>query len=139
MKNIGIIGCGYWGVKHARVLSELQTARLYTVVDMDQDKVKAVTGKYEDVKGSNNPKELLNDPEIDGVIIATPASTHYRLALEALNAGKHVLVEKPLSIFPQEAQRLIDCASERHLTLMVGHTFEYHPAVEVLRNILKIG
>lgn len=138
MKNVGIIGCGYWGAKHARVVSELPNARLHTVADLDQEKVQAITDKY-DARGLNNIADLLSDPEIQAVIIATPASTHYKLALQALEAGKHVMVEKPLTILPDEAQHLIDFANRQKLTLMVGHTFEYHPSVQTLRDIVRSG
>jgi len=139
MKNLGVIGCGYWGAKHARVLSELAGARLHSVADLDQEKVKAITDKYPAVKGYHDMAQMLRNPQIEGVVIATPASTHFKLAQQALKAGKHVLVEKPLSLVPQEAQRLIDLATQEKLTLMVGHTFEYHPAVEVLRQIVQSG
>ncbi len=139
MQNIGIIGCGYWGAKHARVLSELPEVCLHSVADFELDRIKAITDKYAGVSGTQDFTTLLTDPEITGVIIATPASTHYKLALQALKAGKHVLVEKPLAIFPQEAQHLLDVATEEKLTLMVGHTFEYNPAVEVLREVVHSG
>lgn len=137
--NIGVIGCGYWGAKHARVVSELDGARLHSVADLDYEKVKPIIAKYEGVEGLTSINALINNPEIDAVIIATPASTHYMLALQALNAGKHVMVEKPLTLFPQEAQHLVDISNESKLTLMVGHTFEYHARVETLRNIIRSG
>ncbi len=136
MKNIGIIGCGYWGAKHARVVAEYPGACLHSVSDFETERYKAITDKYERVTGTNDYRNLLNNPEIEGIIIAAPASTHYKLALEVLNAGKHVLVEKPLTIFPQEAQHLIDVANQNHLVLMVGHTFEFNPAVEALRQVI---
>lgn len=137
--NIGVIGCGYWGAKHARVISELPQALLHSVADLDSAKVQAITSKYEGVEGLTDFTALLNNPAVEAVVIATPASTHYDLARQALAAGKHVLVEKPLSIFPQECQHLIDLAGQEKLTLMVGHTFEYHPSVEVLREIVQSG
>jgi predicted dehydrogenase len=139
VKNIGIIGCGYWGAKHARVVSELPTARLHSVADLDPAKVAAVTEKYADVQGLTDFGQLLAESEIDGVVIATPASTHFPLALRALEAGKHVMVETPITVYPEQAQRLIEIAAARRLTLMVGHTFEYHPAVEALREIVQSG
>lgn len=134
--NIGVIGCGYWGAKHARVLSELPNARLHSVADMDNEKVQAITEKYEGVQGLNDVAKLLENPEIDGVIIATPASSHYQLALQALQAGKHAMVEKPLTLLPEQAQNLINTAQQSNLKLMVGHTFEYHPTVHKLREIV---
>ena len=135
--NVGVIGCGYWGAKHARVLSELPGARLHSVVDVDSEKVRAITEKYDGVAGLNDVALLLANPEVDAVIIATPASSHYRLALQTLAAGKHTLVEKPLTTAAADAQHLIDLAAQKHLTLMVGHTFEYHPSVTALRQIVQ--
>ncbi|MBN9393031.1 MAG: Gfo/Idh/MocA family oxidoreductase [Chloroflexi bacterium] len=137
MINVGIIGCGYWGAKHARVVSESAQACLHSVADLDPEKVKAITTKYDTVRGLTDFQALLDDPEIQAVIIATPASTHYNLARQALAAGKHVMVEKPLSVYPQECQQLIDLANQEKLTLMVGHTFEYHPRVEALRKLIR--
>jgi predicted dehydrogenase len=139
MLNIGVIGCGYWGAKHARVVNELENANLYAVSDFDYNKVKEITANYQVAETYDTAVDLLNNPKVDAVIIATPASSHYSLALEALEAGKHVLVEKPLSIVPQEAQHLIDVANSKKLTLMVGHTFEYHPAVHTMRDIIQSG
>src|SRR4051812_10606832 len=130
MINIGIIGCGYWGAKHARVVSELSEARLHSVADLDYEKVKPIIAKHEGVQGLTNINAVINNPEIDAVVIATPASSHYNLALQALSADKHVMVEKPLTLFPQEAQHLVDMANQSKLTLMVGHTFEYHARVQ---------
>jgi predicted dehydrogenase len=137
MKNIGVIGCGYWGAKHARVLNGLSHVRLHSVADLDKTKVQEIVEKYEGVEGLYNISQLLANPEIDAVVIATPASTHYELTLQALQAGKHVFVEKPITSYPHEAQHLIDVAEQAGLTLMVGHTFEYHPAVEVLRQVVQ--
>lgn len=139
MKNIAVVGCGYWGAKHARVLSELDNVRLHSVVDMDVAKVESITSKYPGVRGLNNLLTVLQDPEIDGLTIATPASTHFALALKALEFGKSVMVEKPLTLGSEEARTLIALAKRQGLTLMVGHTFEYHPAVEVLRQVVQSG
>jgi predicted dehydrogenase len=138
-KNVSVIGCGYWGAKHARVLSELPQAQLYSVADLDPAKVEAITSKYATVLGNTNIQSVLEDSVVEAVIIATPASTHFSLASQALRAGKHVLVEKPLSILPEEAQQLVELAAQQKLTLMVGHTFEYHPAVEALRDVVQSG
>lgn len=139
MKQIGVIGCGYWGAKHARVLHGLQCARLRSVVDSDPAKAQAIAEKYPETGWHSEIACLLADPVIDGVVIATPASTHYALARQALQAGKHVLVEKPLTLRPSEAQELTALAEAHSLTLMVGHTFEYHPAVEALRRLVRSG
>lgn len=139
MKNVGVIGCGYWGAKHARVLNSLTNAHLHSVADLDAAKVQAVAEKYPGVESLQDIDRLLANPEIEAVVIATPASSHYKLALQALNAGKHVFVEKPLTLFPQEAEELIEVSEKAGLTLMVGHTFEYHPAVEVLRQVVQSG
>lgn len=139
MKRIGVLGCGYWGAKHARVLNELPNVVLHRVADVDAIKAQAIAEKYPGVAWTTSLEALLTDPELDGLIIATPASTHAQLALKALAVGKHVMVEKPLALYPDQAQALIDEAQANKLTLMVGHTFEYHPAVHALHQIVQEG
>lgn len=139
MVSIGVIGCGYWGAKHVRVFHELPGVRLAYAADLDQNRLDHVTAKYRDVKVTRDFIELLESPEVDGVVLATPVKTHYSLAKQALLAGKHVLVEKPLTASVTEAEDLIRIANERGRTLMVGHTFEYNPAVEALADLVQSG
>jgi predicted dehydrogenase len=139
MRNIGIIGCGQWGAKHARVCQNIPGWRLIRVADLQYEKAQALAQSYSGVTACRDFQELLADPQIEAVILATPASTHYDLALMALEAGKHTLVEKPLTLQPQQSQGLLELSHQRGLTLMVGHTFEYNPAIEILRTLVQSG
>ncbi len=136
---LAVVGCGYWGAKHVRVCSELSCGTLGLVVDPRKDRLDYISAHYPLVSVSRDFESVLTGGGIDGVIIATPISTHYALAREALKAGKHVLVEKPLAMSASECRELSAIAEERKLVLMVGHTFEYHPAVSYIRQIIQEG
>lgn len=136
MINIGIVGCGYWGPKHIRVCSEMKEARLAQVCDLDEHKLQQVRSQYP-VETTTSFKSLLDG--IDAVVVATPVSTHFKLAKEALLNDKHVLIEKPMTATSQQALELIELAEKRKLVLMAGHTYEYHPAVAFLRDLVRSG
>ncbi len=138
MVDIGVIGCGYWGPKHIRNYHELAEVNLTTVCDLSQDRLQQVRTQYPYVKTTPNFEDLLRDG-VDAVVIATQVETHYRLAKEALLHDKHVLIEKPMTTIGQEALELIELAEKRNLVLMVGHTYEYHPAVEFLKELVNSG
>jgi predicted dehydrogenase len=133
-----VIGCGYWGPKHVRNFHGLPETRLTWVCDLCQERLDHVQTLYPDVHITHDYHEVLAS-DVDGVVIATPVCTHARIALDALRAGKHVLVEKPMTTNSAEAEQLIDEAAQRGLVVMVGHTFEYNPAVEAVRNIIASG
>jgi predicted dehydrogenase len=137
--QVGVIGTGYWGPKHVRNFSELPDARVAMVADLDEARLAEIRTQYPSVRTTTDVNELLADPNIAGVVIATPVSTHARLAAAALRAGKHVLVEKPLAASSQECESLMRLAAERSLVLMVGHTFLYNPAVVMLRELVLSG
>lgn len=136
--NIGVIGYGYWGPKLVRNFQELPNTQVSMVSDKDPGRLNQIRQTHPDVEVTNDYMDLLNS-DIDGVVIATPVSTHFRLAWDALQHGKSVLVEKPLARTSAECQALIDLAASRQLAVMVGHTFEYNPAVEMLRNMVVSG
>jgi predicted dehydrogenase len=136
--RIGVVGCGYWGPKLARVFNELPGATLAKVADLHEDRLADIKQRFETVTVTQNYQDLLEE-DIDAIVIATPVTTHYRLAKAALLAGKHVLVEKPLTLNSAQARELVDLANERALKLMVGHTFVYNPAVEAVRAIIQSG
>src|SRR3972149_1692975 len=138
MIKLGVVGCGYWGPKHIRVCHELTSAKLTSVCDLDERKLKQVRAQYPDVETAVNYRRFLQNG-VDAVLIATPVNSHFRLAKEALLANKHVLLEKPIPSTSGEAAELIELAEKRGLVLMVGHTYEYHPAVEYLKKIIKNG
>ncbi|MFH1679603.1 MAG: Gfo/Idh/MocA family oxidoreductase [Candidatus Eisenbacteria bacterium] len=137
MVRIGLIGCGYWGPNLVRNLTELEEADLAVVADVDPSKVRRLTRRYPSLRGTEDAGDVLSDPKIEAVVIVTPAETHYDLARRALEAGKHVLVEKPLAMNPDESKLLAELADRTGLTLMVGHTFEYNPAVRHLKKLVR--
>ncbi len=136
--RVGVIGCGYWGPKLARNFHDIAGSELVAIADLCDDRLAEMKRLYQDVQVTLDYRELLND-SVDAVVIATPVHRHYPLAKEALLAGKHVLVEKPIASRSDQAQELVEIARERGLTLMVGHTFVYNPAVEVVRQVIQSG
>ncbi len=137
--SVGVAGCGYWGPNLVRNFHQLESAELRHVCDLDTAKLKKVSSQYPYVKATTKFSELLADASLDAVVIATSPSTHHRLALDALNAGKHVLVEKPLTLSSKHARELIDVAKAKRRVLMAGHTFEYTSAVNKLRELITSG
>jgi predicted dehydrogenase len=136
--RFGVIGAGYWGPHLIRNVSEIPGARLTVVADLAEDRLAALRPRYPSVNMTSDFREAFG-PETDAVIIATPVRTHFPLAQEALRAGKHVLVEKPLTRSSEEARDLVRIADENGVLLMVGHTFEYNPAVIALKDIVDRG
>jgi predicted dehydrogenase len=136
--TVGVIGFGYWGPKLVRNFYEIPDVTLGWVVDKDTERLSKVTANYPGVRTTTSVDELLQST-VDAVVIATPIRTHYPLAKAALLAGKHVLVEKPLTASSIEAEELAQLAEERGLSLMVGHTFEYNAAIQQLREIVRSG
>lgn len=136
--NIGVVGCGYWGPNHIRNFDELPEANLTTICDVDENRLQKLKTKYSYLETTSNFMTLLRN-NVDAVVIATPVNTHYKLAKEALLCDKHVLIEKPITANSQEALELIELAEKRNLVLMVGHTYEYHPAVDFLREKVSCG
>ena len=139
MIKVGIIGCGYWGPKLIRNFYELPQSQVCMLSDLSQARLDAIEQLYSGLATTQDYRRLLDDPNIGAVCIATPVKTHYKLVKESLLAGKHVLVEKPLTASSEEALELCKLAESRGLTLMVGHTFEYNPAVEKLRELVLSG
>lgn len=138
MVRVGVIGLGYWGPKLARNFHELSDARLEWVSDLDQSRLDHVAGLYPEAHGTRDYRELLAS-DVEAVCIATPVSTHYHLAMEALQAGKHVMVEKPLAACAAQAEELIGEGILRDRVVMVGHTFVYNPAVIAVKNVIASG
>jgi predicted dehydrogenase len=135
--RIGVVGCGYWGAKHVRVLSGLSDVKNVTVIDCDQKNLDGIRSAFPAVRACSDLHAAL--PHVDALIIASPPQSHAELALEALRAGKHVLVEKPLATCADDARALVREAERQDRILMVGHTFEFNPAVIELRRRLQRG
>jgi len=136
MIGIGVIGYGYWGPNLVRNFFELPDSRVMSVSDVRPDRLAIVKARYPAIKTTNDHRDLITDPTIDAVVIATPVSTHFELVMQALRADKHVLVEKPLAATSEQAVRLIEEAYRRNLVLMVDHTYVYTGAVRKIRELV---
>lgn len=136
--KVGMIGFGYWGPKLTRNLAEMPDAELAWVADLDEERLARVRRQYPAVRTTPNYRDML-ESDVDAVVIATPVRTHFRLAAESLAAGKHVMVEKPLTATSAEGEELVREAEARGVVLMVGHTFVYNVAVRRLREIIASG
>jgi predicted dehydrogenase len=137
--KIAVIGCGYWGPNLVRNFSQLNKVdELYTC-DLDPKRLERVTNLFPSAKGVSDYKELLKMPDLDGAVIATPVHSHYSLARDFLEHGKHVLVEKPLTHSLESSLDLSKKAEEKKRILMVGHTFEYTAAVNKIKEIVESG
>ena len=137
--RIGVVGLGYWGPNIARNVAENPRAELAWLCDLSSDTLAAAAARHPQARTTTSYDELLEDPDLDAVAIVTPVSTHYPLAAAALEAGKHVLVEKPLAGSSAEAARLIEIAAQRSLVLLPGHTFLYSPPVVKVKELLDAG
>jgi predicted dehydrogenase len=137
--GVAVVGAGYWGPNLVRNFQATPAFRLRWLCDLDVDRARRVLGPYSTVQVSADLDEVLADPEVRAVAIATPAGTHLSVATAALRAGKHVLVEKPLAATYAEGRQLVDEADRRGLTLMADHTYCYTPAVLRIRELLHSG
>ncbi len=137
--KLGIIGCGRWGFNHVQTASSLLNPGNIIICDSNTGNKEKSDSISPDIKFTSDINEILNDSEINAVIIATPAETHFEIGKSCLESGKHVLMEKPITLFSNEAQELIDIAESRNLTLMVGHVLLYHPAVLKIKEMLETG
>ncbi len=139
MLGIGVIGYGYWGPNIVRNLAETPGACVRHVVDLREEQIAKVRKRYPGIQTGADPGALIDDPGIDAIVVASPTSTHFELAMRALQAGKHVLIEKPMVTTVREAERLVAEAARRSLTLMVDHTYVYTPAVQRIRELIVGG
>jgi len=136
-RNIAVIGCGYWGKNLVRNFAEL--GALHTVCDADPERVQHFKSLYPWVKTETNFSQVLENGEIVGIAIATPAALHYSMAKQALLAGKDVFVEKPFTTASKDAQELVKLSQKHERVLMVGHLLIYHPAVQALKKHIQSG
>jgi len=134
-----VVGLGYWGPNLVRNMQELPGAEIAYVCDSNPELLETLTRRYPAVTGTTQFADILEDPTVDAVVIATPVGTHFNLASAALRAGKHVFVEKPLAGSSGDASALIELASERDLVLMPGHTFLYSPPVRAIKELIDAG
>jgi predicted dehydrogenase len=135
--RVAVLGCGYWGSKHARVLQSLESVQTLVVVDAEAERVRRMCATFPGAVGFTRLDEALDD--IDAAVVATPPSTHAAMAMRLIEADKHLLVEKPMATASADARRMIAAAEARDVVLMAGHTFEYHSAVWMLREMIQAG
>ncbi len=137
--RVAVVGLGYWGPNLLRNFYGLSEAEVVWACDPREEALRAVARRYPAVPRTTALAEVLDDPAVEAIAIATPVSTHFDLTLSALRAGKHVLVEKPLAASSKQAVELLREAADRDLVLMPGHTFLYSPPVILIRDIIDSG
>lgn len=135
--SIAVIGCGRWGKNHVRVWSELGCLKV--ICDSDPNRLKEVHNSFPEAEIAEDVGSVFSRDDIDAVVIATPAVTHFPLAKQALESGKDVLVEKPMALTVKEGEQLVEIAQRHNLILMVGHVLEYHPAFLRLKELVMEG
>jgi predicted dehydrogenase len=139
MISVGVIGYGYWGPNLVRNFMAAPGSAVVGVCDLRKERLTQLRKLYPGLKICTDPADLIEDTEVDAIVIATPVSSHFDLAMKALKAGKHVLVEKPLAATSEQASKLIDEAATRKRVLMVDHTFVYTDAVRKMRELIASG
>ena len=137
--RVGVVGCGYWGPNLIRNLRQASDCQLKIICDTSEQRLKHMRKLHQDVATTNQFNDLLQDPELDAIVVATPVRFHYEMAKAALLAGKHVFVEKPLARTVAEGEELVALAQQNGLVLMVGHTFLFSPAVRRMKEIVDSG
>ncbi|MBC7189470.1 Gfo/Idh/MocA family oxidoreductase [Candidatus Aerophobetes bacterium] len=137
MVNVAICGVGVWGKNFVRNFCEVKDANLLMCCDNEEKALGWVKENFPQVKLTSNYDEVLRNSKVDAVVIATPAHTHFEIARKALEAGKHILVEKPLTLKSSQAEVLLNLAQRKKKKLMVGHLLRYHPAAIEMKKILE--
>jgi predicted dehydrogenase len=137
--GVAVIGTGYWGPNLVRNISSSSMCELRWVCDLDVSRAESAVGRYSTIRVTDDVEDILSDPSVHAVAIATPAQTHLEVALSCLDAGKHVLVEKPLAATVAEAEKLVQVAEDLGLVLMCDHTYCYTPAVQEIRRLVSGG
>lgn len=138
MLTIAIIGAGYWGKNLVRTFDGITSVHLKYIADNDQNILKNYKNNLNSIK-TNNYYTVLDDSEVDAVVISSPAITHYEIAREALLSGKHVFVEKPMTLDVKHSEKLVRIADEKDLKLMVGHLMLYHPCIVAIKEFIDNG
>lgn len=134
---LGIIGCGHWGPNFIRNFNNIENSYVKYACDLNQQRLTHIKQLYPQIIAIKDHRQILRDPDISAVVIATPMSTHFTLAKEALLNDKHTLIEKPIAVNVAEAEELISIARNKKRTIMVGHTFIFNPAINKLRSIIQ--
>jgi predicted dehydrogenase len=139
MIKMGVIGCGYWGPNLIRNFQNNAEVVVVAMADLDEQRLQKVGALYPAVRRSTDAMTIINDPQIDAVVVATPVSSHFPLGMAVLEAGKHLFLEKPMAASSEQCQRLVDAADKRGLVIMVGHTFLFSPAVRSIGKMIAGG
>ena len=139
MLNIAQIGCGYWGPNLLRNLVANTGCNVKLVVDPSRERQNYIKSLYPAIKVTSNAQEVFEDPEVDAVVVATPVKSHFELAVQMLENGKHVLVEKPMATSVEEVEQIGELADKKSLVAMVGHTFLYNTAVRYVKQLIDSG
>ncbi|MBO8137434.1 MAG: Gfo/Idh/MocA family oxidoreductase [Desulfotomaculum sp.] len=137
MIGTALIGCGAWGSAYLRTLSAMPEADLLYVCDSNKEVQKKLALAYPQIKVISDYQNLLNDPEVQAVIIATPPGSHYQIAADCLTSGKSILVEKPITTNLDDAKKLVKLAWDTGRVLMPGHLMVYHPAIEIVKDYIE--
>jgi predicted dehydrogenase len=137
--KVGVVGCGYWGPNLIRNFRALGDCQLKMMCDVSEQRLKHMKSLYPEVVAETSYERMINEGDLDAVVIATSVRFHYPMAKAALQAGKHVMIEKPLAASTAECEELIDIAKTKGLILMVGHTFLYSPPVRKIKEIVDRG
>jgi predicted dehydrogenase len=137
--TVGVVGLGYWGPNLARNFDRLPGAELTWLCDASQESLERWAGAFGTARTTSSLDDLLNDPELDAVVVATPVPSHAELAQRVLAAGKHCFVEKPMAQTEEEAEAVVQAARDADRVLMVGHLLEYHPGIQRLAEIVRSG
>ena len=137
MINVGIIGCGHWGPNHIRIFSHFADSKALMCADLDENRLKSIKETFLNIKTTANYKDILSNPDIDAVCIASPTNTHYTITKEALESDKHVLCEKPLALTVAECAELKELAEKQNKILMVGHVFLFNAGIQQLKQYIQ--
>jgi predicted dehydrogenase len=137
--KVAVVGCGYWGPNLIRNFDSLPDCRVSAVCDSNAERLGRIMVRYPAARPVTSFDALLADPEVEALVIATPVRTHFDLARRALQSGRHVFVEKPITASAAEAEELVALAGKKALTLMVGHVFVYSPAVRKIKELIGSG
>ena len=134
--SIAVLGCGHWGPNHVRVFGALPGVSVDWAVDPDAARRRQMAGLHRGLRVTDRLEDVLGDPAVDGVVVATPAATHRELALAAIRAGKHVLCEKPLALTAADCAELVAAAARARVALMVGHVFVFNHGILKVKDLL---
>jgi predicted dehydrogenase len=138
-RRVAVVGCGYWGVNHVRILTEILGAEAVVACDADVDRLDAMAERFPGIGTISSIEELAQDDAVDAAVIATPATLHLETAMPLIDAGKHLLVEKPITVTSDDAVEVISAADAAGITLAVGHTFLFNPGVAAVKQRVASG